>query len=358
MSNVQEDLSVSLADAATLIQQFGEYITYLCRGRPGIGKSSMLGMLEEALGDGYEYRYIDCTRLVDGDLGIYVPDRETGKMSRMLPDVLFPESGKPVVVMFDEYLKMDRRVKKQCSQVGLEHRLDNKQMTAGSIVLCTSNLASDSVNDVIEAHEGNRLTELVVRGPTASEWNVWATNNGVTARTRTWVAMNPTCMQSYEDEGAEDNPFIFNPRKSGSNYTFVSPRSLVKADIQLRKNIPARLIKPALAGTVGRPAAESMSMFFEMEKDLVDPRNIFKDPDGTSIPDSAAIVLMTYFKAVDMVDTQDELAALMQWSNRCGRRDLQGVLFTMLCQSKRTMKMALRNTEVATWSKANYELVI
>jgi hypothetical protein len=356
--NIQiEDLSISINDAPEYISTMGHAITYILRGEPGIGKSYVKTRLEEIHGDKYEHKYVDCPTLIDGDLGYNAPNRETKTLEFMVADIIRSISGKPVIVMLDEYLKVDQRLQKQFTRFLLEHTIGDYTLPKGSIVFATSNLTSDGVNDVSDAHVESRVSDLVVRKPNAKEWCMWASNNGISARLMAWVMMRPECLASYVDGGQDENPFIFNPYKANSDRKYVCPRSLVKADKQIN-GLPPRLLKSALAGTVGRAAADNMLAFFMMEKDLIAVKDIIKDPMNVAVPDDAAAILMTYFSALETIETQDQLAAFMQWSNRSARRDLQGVFLTMLCQSKRLAAMAMRNAEVGAWAKSNFQLMV
>jgi hypothetical protein len=66
---------------------------------------------------------------------------------------------------------------------------------------------------------------------------------------------------------------------------------------------------------------------------------------------------MTLFNAVDEIDTQDELSAVMQWVNNIQSSEIQGVFFTMALQSKRMARMAMRNADLSKWSEENFEIL-
>ncbi len=68
-------MRLSLNQAANLIRHVGSSNTIILRGRPGIGKSSILTMLAKDLPD-YQMCYIDVANLDLGDLGMPVIDKE------------------------------------------------------------------------------------------------------------------------------------------------------------------------------------------------------------------------------------------------------------------------------------------
>jgi hypothetical protein len=359
MSVLKFQSAVKMADCAKMIAMLGPKISFCIEGQPGIGKSALLKLLEQMLGDKYSYVYLDGPTLGEGSLMMDVPDRDEKALVTYLSKRLKLDGGKPIIIMIDEFLKVPRLMKVLFTRLLLERVIGDTALPEGSIVFVTSNNSSDGVNDTIEAHVGNRVTRVRMANHTAAGWNVHATDIGVSALTRSWVAMNKRCMASYLDEGQEDNPFIFNPFRAGTGaVTFVSPRSLVKADeiIKVRRMLGPDVVRAALCGTVGLSAAESMMTFVEMEKDIIPVSQIIANPK-IPVPDNAGALLMTLFNAVDEIETQDELSAVMQWVNNIQSSEIQGVFFTMALQSKRMARMAMRNADLSKWSEENFEIL-
>ena len=359
MSVLKFTSAVKMADCAKMIAMLGHKISFCIEGQPGIGKSALLKLLEQQLGDKYNYVYLDGPTLGEGSLMMDVPDRDEKALVTYLSNRLRLNEGKPVIIMIDEFLKVPRLIKVLFTRLLLERVIGDTALMEGSIVFVTSNNSSDGVNDTIEAHVGNRVTRVRMANHTAVQWNLHATEIGVSSLTRSWVAMNKRCMASYLDAGQEDNPFIFNPFRAGTgSVTFVSPRSLVKADeiIKVHSVLGEQVTRSALYGTVGEAAGESMMTFVQMEKDIIPVSRIIADPK-TAVPDNAGAVLMTLFNAVDEIQTQDELSAVMEWAKGIQSSELQAVFFTMALQSKRLSRMALRNADLSAWSHENFEIL-
>jgi len=358
MSTVKFTRFTSMAGCIKMIQRIGKRVTVLIEGEPGTGKSSILKALEKQMGDAYEYVYLDCPTILEGALAMDIPVHDEKALITYISARLKLGSGKAIVLMLDEYLKTDRLLKKMFTRLTLERIIGDVALPPGSIVFATSNHASDGVNDTIEAHSANRLMRLKMRKCTAKEWNLWAGENGISVITRSCVAMNTRMMASYLDEGQDDNPYIFNPRRAGQTQ-FVSPRSLALADevIRDRAFLGDDLVTDGLHGLLGDAAGQMMSTFIQMEKDIIPVEKILKDPT-VAVPDNAGALLMTLFNAVDMLETQDELSGFMQWANRIQSIEIQGVFFTMLVQSPRTARMAMRNAQIAKWSEDNYEVLM
>lgn len=350
---------VSINDCTRLIRTVGDQITVIVESEPGCGKSSILKMLREQMGDTYEYVYLDCPTLGDGDLGMNIPDRDTKQLEFYVSSLLKLDTGKPVVIMLDEYLKCDKLLKKMFTRLMLEREVGNRTLPSvdglSSIVFATSNNRSDGVNDTIEAHVGNRVMRVRMAKPNEISWNVYATNKGLSTTLRAWVSFKKECLASYLELSADelrDNPFIFNPTKP-DQVSFVSPRSLEKSDTVIRNRtlLGDDLTRAALAGLMGESAAESIMTFSLLEQDLIPIPVILKDPMGAPIPASAGAVILTLFHAVDTVDTQDQLSAMMRYAKRLPSEEYRAVFFSMLCQSKRTVKLAMQNAELRDWYK-------
>jgi hypothetical protein len=271
---------------------------------------------------------------------------------------LFPQDGKPYIVMLDELLKANKLLKIMFTRMMLERTVGDRPMPEGSIVFATSNNSSDGVGDYIEGHVGNRVTVLHMSKPTSPEWLTWATDNKVHASIRAWAAMTKEAFRTYLEGNQEENPYIFNPARGTVSY--VSPRSLEKASHMVyrakRFGWGDDELSAGLAGTVGNSAAENMAAFLMLEREILDTKDVIKDPLGCNLPDKPAAVFMMMFNAIDDIQTQDDLSAFMQFIDRVGSREVESVFFTMLVQTKRTVRLAKGNKRVTEWAARNIEL--
>lgn len=352
---------VTIDEAYTLVKTLGTSNTFLFVGEPGIGKSTLHSRLKSDIdypADKYDHVYVDFSNTDLGDLFIRAPNRETGELE-FYPSSLFKlKSGKPKIIMLDEIGKCDKMMQKMAMRLVLDHVLGDEELPEGSIVFATTNNFSDGVGDAILAHGGNRVTIINVSKSSEKVWNTWATDNGISAVIRAWVAMNPRCLASYLDGGQDDNPFIFNPSKRV--LSFVSPRSLAKCDpiVRARDVVGSKLTHSSLAGTIGVAAAESMAAFLSLEKELISVKQVLADPENIPVPEKPAALFMMMFNAIDTIETSDDLSKFMRFVNRVRSSEIQAVFFTMLLQSKRTTRLARLNQQVSDWAKTNYELLI
>jgi len=236
----------------------------------------------------------------------------------------------------------------------LPEDLKNKRK---SIVIATSNNASDGVGDTMLSHAGNRVCILQMAKPTPNEWLEWATEHGVSRVVRAFVAMFPRSLASYKEGDAQkDNPYIFHPNKSA--LSFVSPRSLAKCDVivRYRDAIGEHATQAALAGTIGHSAAGDMAAFMALEKSLTDVKDIIKAPSTIEVPKDISAQLMIMFQAVDVLETQDNLSKFMEYVERIPSNEIQGVFFTMMMRTPKSVKLARNNLKIAEWAKNNHDL--
>jgi len=362
MSAVRFNRFVKIDDLSNLIAKVGHKVTFVVRGEPGIGKSSILTLLKRLFGDAYHYVYVDVPNVGDGDLLMKIPDRDTKEIEEYLAAMFKLSEGKPLVIMLDEYLKASKLLKPLFTRLVQERMLGNTPLPPGSIVFATSNLASDGVGDTTQAHEGNRVCYIEMAKVTHKEWMRWALNNGISGTTRTMVDLKPQLFESYRTlspEKLNENPFIFNPTKPEQSVTFCSPRSLDKADeiVKVSDSLPPDVVAAALEGLVGKPAADLFHTFMMIGKDLMRTVDIIANPDAATIPTSPAATIMLMQNAVDELETQDDIIQWMKYVDRINNREYEGVFMSLICESKRMSGKAMQNKRIMEWYEKNHKIV-
>lgn len=355
MSKVNFSMSVSLEETKNIIKAIGDSLTPIVVSEPGVGKSTLLKMLEAEMGDGYDYIYVDCPVKDMMDVAASIPNHDTKSLEYYVSDLFKLGNGKPKVIMLDEFMKSPKLLQIIFTRLMLERSVGDVPLPKGSIVFGTSNNTTDGVGDTVQGHVGNRVCFLPMRKSNADEWNVWATANGVARPIRAWVAMNPRAMKSYLDPDQQDNPYIFKP--SSTSKSFVSPRSLTKASpiVEKRDIIGENAMMVALAGTIGEAAAKSMAAFIAFEGKLVSFKDVIAAPTKVAVPDEISAQVMMMFEAVDYVETQDELNSYMEFVNRIKSSEVQSIFFTMMMRGK--PRIARYNQEITKWATANHMLM-
>ena len=338
-------LSVNLNQAATLIRTVGTTNTILLRGQPGVGKSSILNMLERDLPD-YKMCYIDVANLDLGDLGMPVIDKEA-MITNYAPNARFGigrGQTRPVCLMLDELGKASRPVLNMLLPTILEHRIGDVPLPTGSIVFATTNLDTDGVGDNIPGHAYNRMTEVEV-DVMCDDWLAWAAENDIAPEIMAFAKQNPEVFQCYTTLGKnEKNPYIFNPL-TGNTRAFCSLRSMAKAsNIVKQRNVLGDATLPALAGTIGEPAARLLDALVHLADQLPLFENIVRDPHKTKVPDTDSVgaLFILSFMLAGRVNA-DSMDAVMTYTARWKSFEANALFISTLASNKSKVGMACRN---------------
>ena len=350
-------LRCTINELETLIPTIGQELTPIIQSEAGCGKTSLLKTIEKKLGDKYDYIYVDCPVKDMSDIAMTIPNHETKTLESYVGSLFKLDNDKPKVILLDEFMKSPKLLQVIFTRLMLERTVGDTPLPEGSIVFGTSNNQADGLGDTMMAHAGNRVCIVEMQKPEVEDWLVWATENGVSPLIRAFVHTFPRCLASYRDEGQEDNPYIFNPKKPV--LSFVSPRSLEKASVIVsnRDKLGDNATMVALAGTIGQSASADMSAFLRLEKELPTFDDILKEPESTQVPESISAQLMLMFQAVDKIKQQSDLTAFMKFVNRMASNEIQAIFFTMMMKNSRTVKIARGNKEISDWAVDNFDIM-
>lgn len=365
MSVINFGESVSLREFTKAIGTVGQSVTIIGQGEPGIGKSAGLKVLQKMFPE-YEIAYIDCTLLDLGDFAlpytVEIADELTGdnkfKVTKFAPNARFKfHSGKPVIIMLDEIGKAMKAVKNVLLTLMLEHRIGDSYLPVGpngekSIVFGTTNLLTDGVGDMLEAHARNRVALVTVRKPDADEWIEWAIANNIAPEVIAWVKQFPHALASYTDPSQKENPYIFNPTRAGMG-AVVTPRSLEKAShiAKQRDKLGDALTISLLTGTIGESASRDMQAFFTVVDKLPTWDSILASPTVAKLPDDAVARCILVFSAITRVE-RDTLSKWMQYVQRMDK-EWQALFATSVMKSPQKQSFCVMNKEFKDWALQN-----
>jgi hypothetical protein len=356
MSTIDFGKTVTLDEAATLITTIPDNI-FLLEGEPGIGKSSIMKLLKEQLGDGYAYAYFDCAQKDLGDIAMPSPNREL-KVTEYFPNAALQlQSGKPVVIMLDEFGKAPQPVQNMLHPLLEEHnqRLGDVALPAGSYVFLTTNTAGSNLGDSIKGHTLNRVTRVRVSKPDSEQWRIWASNNGIDPVVSAWVRQFPQALASYTDPSQADNAYIYNPKHM--QRSFVSPRSLSKASniVKSRDKNSANALVAALAGTIGEAAALDMKAYIAYQDQLPDWDSIIANPESVRVPDSAGARAILVYGAVEKL-AKSNIDAIMTYLGRF-EPEWQSCFAVTVAASKTKQHIAFESKSFTNWVQINNDIL-
>jgi DNA polymerase III delta prime subunit len=358
MAEINFGKSITLKQAANLIRT-NPTTRFLLQGEPGIGKSSLLENIASDLG--YEYAYIDVPNMDLGDIAMPVIDHDT-RTTRYYPNARFGvHTGKPMVIMLDEFTKGAEPVKNmlhpmlekanpRLGDIPLPSKGDQQ-----TIVFLTGNLSTDGVGDSLKSHSMNRLVPLTIGKPTADEWIEWAIGKGIEPEVIAWVNRFPHVLASYTDGGQNDNPYIFNPKKPQT--AFVSPRSLETASniVRTRKQNDPDSVIAALTGAIGESGSRDMQAYIEFADQLPTWEATIKDPKHTKIPTSPGACAIVVFGAITRIE-KDTIAPFMEYLERFDA-EWQAVFAINIAKTKEKQSIAFSAKAFADWVAKNQDLL-
>jgi hypothetical protein len=353
MAEVKFGKSVTLKQAGNLIRTNPE-TRFALFGEPGIGKSSLLKDIADKLG--YEHAYIDVPNMDLGDIAMPVVDHET-RTTKYYPNARFKvHTGKPVVIMLDEFTKGADPVKNM-----LHPLLEKANPRLGDvsvkdcIVFITGNLSTDGVGDTLKAHSRNRLVPITVSKPTADEWLEWAIPRGIEPEVCAWVSRFPQVMASYTDGNQNDNPYIFNPKRTMG--AFVSPRSLETASniVRTRRENDSDSVICALTGAIGEAGARDMQAYIEFADQLPAWETIIANPKTTNVPSKPGACAITIFSAISRIDKQS-ISPFMEYLSRFDA-EWQAVFAINIAKTPTKQTIAFSSKAFADWVAKNQDLL-
>jgi len=345
--------TISLTQCADLIQAVGDSTTVLAQGEMGIGKSSILKILQSRLNSTHHFCYGDMTTKDVGDF--LVPKIRTldgVEVCSFIPNEEFGfHFDKPIVLMLDEIGKASKAVMNACLRLMLERKLGTYSLPEGSIVFATTNLATEGIGDTLPPHARNRMSVVKVGKPTADQWIDWAIDHDIAPEVLLSVKQFPQMLASFEDySDPKDNEYIYDPRTPRP--AFCTPRSLNKASdiIKKAKGLGHDVLAHTLKGTIGNRATYDMMSIIQLSDELPEWEAIIDKPETTPIPKSPSAVCMLVYSAIQRVE-KDTITKFMKYLERLSKEQ-QGLFATSVM---RTSKKATVGTNQAfiKWATAN-----
>lgn len=358
MSVINFGSRVSLQEAAQAIAAIGTTNTVLLKGEKGIGKSAIMDILPEYLGAGYEYAYFDMGNKSDGDTAIPFPDKERKVMEFFVNTALKVHTGKPVVIMLDEFGKAPRSIQNMMHTL-LEvkrKRIQDTYLPEGSIVFLTTNLSEEGLGDVLFDHTLDRLTVFEVRKSNATEWLPWGAEHNIHPAMLAWVDQTPTVLASFRDDDFDqDNPYVYNPKRVQGKT--ITPRSLELASniMWQRDKITKNALLCGLIGTIGEAGARDIESYLAFQDEIPTRESIIKTPEIATIPVSAGAIVTLLFN-LERAVTNETITPIMKYVRRLSEEH-QAVFCTTLARSKSKQKIAFGNKAFTDWARENQDIL-
>lgn len=350
--NINLDTQVSLREAADLIVSVGASNTFHLIGEPGVGKTAMHQSIADRLG--MRAIYIDVPNTELGDLGIPMPDKETGT-TKLYPNEHWGfHLDEPLCIMLDEFTKGASAVKNMLHPLlTTPRRISGLTLHKDSVVITAGNLTTDAVGDVMASHSRNRLSVLNVRKPTSEEWVGWGMDK-IAPVVLAWVREFPQTLASYRDPSQSDNQYVYNPKFA--QRSFVSPRSLELASniIKNKHEFSQQTLLCALEGTIGASGARDLYAFIDIADSLPTWDSIMDKPSEALVPNNPAALCILAFGAVQRVQ-KDTIGKWFEYMKRTPK-ELQSVFCLTASKNEDKKRILFSSQSFVTWARENQYL--
>lgn len=332
-------MSVALnhSQVASLVAAVGSKRTVVVEGENGIGKTALFREVQHLFPQHLAF-LIDTQMLSDGSMTMPDLDRERG-VSRELPNERFGVSAtnhrgipgsRPVLICFDEVLKVKPFIQTQIAPVIYDRRLGIYELPEGSIVMGTTNLGVEGLGDSQLAHMRTRNVFVRLAKPTQSQWKAnFALPQRLNPTLIAFTDLFPQVFESFLDcrpggvhasrkgELRKHNPHIYDP----DNYTgdaYASPRTLHAASdiLDMAQGLDEATLHAALVGAVGQATAREIVTVHRFGRTLPSVADIFADPQGTTLPHDLNSQVLLLNQLINRTSTRAEANATTQYVNR------------------------------------------
>ena len=122
---------VTINELVRLIPTIGEKLTPIIQSEPGCGKTSLLSMLEDNMGDKYDYIYVDCPVKDMQDIAMTIPNHDTRTLETYVGSLFKLDSPKPKVILLDEFMKAPKLLQVIFTRLMLERFVGDTPLPQG-----------------------------------------------------------------------------------------------------------------------------------------------------------------------------------------------------------------------------------
>lgn len=269
-------------------------------GPPGAGKSDVVASVANEMS--LELKDVRLNLMDPVDLKGFPVVKGTGKaqqMSFVAPDFL-PTKGEGILFL-DEMNSAPQSVQAAAYQLILNRRLGEYTLPPKWSVLAAGNRAGDrSVVNTMPSALANRFVHIDFEVD-MDDWYNWATANGISDITRSFIRFRPNLLHSFDPAANER--------------AFPTPRSWAFVDDVTQSNLDQDTEYELICGTVGKGAAAEYLAFSRLAKKLPTTEEILMAPDSAPVPESPA----TKYAVCAMLDdkaTKGNLGRLITYLER------------------------------------------
>jgi hypothetical protein len=304
---------------------FGKGLNPFLWGPPGLGKTDMFKQLAVEWGANC-FSFLTSTMDPTDVVGIPYPNMEKG-YTRFLPPYNFiqltekaEDCETPAVAIFDDLPASTDQVFN--ALLGVFHgRILGGLPIRDNVLLCaTGNRAEDKAGaQEITTALANRFVHFNILLD-IDEWFEWAYKEQINPAVLAFVKRHPECLNEFEQA-----------LESGDK-AFATPRSVARVGILFdAQGDEHPHLMTSIAANCGDAWAIKFSSFNRCREKMVDPEEIWRDPENCKIPEAKEIDLLfatntSLIAATKFKPTPDHCKAVAKYAMRLPHQDLAVVL--------------------------------
>ena len=241
-------------------------------GPPGVGKSQVVSQVADRRG----LRLVDIRAILldPVDLRGLPKISEDGLSEWCIPSFL-PRDGEGILFL-DELNAAPPLVQAACYQLVLDRRLGEYALPDGWTVIAAGNREKDgAVAHRMPSALANRFVHIDFTVD-LDEWLLWAQKNSIAPEIIAFLRFRPALLHDFDPER--------------SSRAFPSPRSWEFASRIMNGPSGPELLPELLAGTVGKGAAQEISGYMKIWRELPKVKDIIENPAQIPVPTDPAVL--------------------------------------------------------------------
>jgi len=297
--------SVTVDEAATVIiadAHNGARNAHFLIGPPGTAKTAISRHVAAELG--MRHHLVNMPTVSPETIYVPVPNHETKTTSLYMNEEWGVHLGDKMVLVVDEMSKGGLPAQNTVHPLidGLPRRIGNVTLPEGTVVMLTGNLPSVGVGDVIRPHTQSRIVYLPIKSSSNVEWIQWGIPNDIHPYVLATADQYAQWFLSYTDPEFnaldKDDPvrqIVFNPDPANPSkgQPYVCLRTLEFASNAVwawersqgtSYAMSQKMLRVALQGCIGVPAAERMMAVIRMGDEVPSAREIMAHADAKTLP--------------------------------------------------------------------------
>lgn len=297
------DISLKPKELSMLLKEcVKNRMTVLIKGKPGVGKTSIVQQVSDELGyDCYISHPSIQSPTVYMGLGVY--DRENQKAKFLPYDFLerLVHADRPTVAFLDDFGQALPSVQAAIQNLLSSRQVGDHKVSDNVVFVIATNDRNQGayVNGVLSTIK-SRCGTILQLDTDAEHWLNWAVKNGIRPEVTGFIRLRPEMLCQFE--------------VSNEIVNFPCPRTVENVSKILDMECNDFLKNVAIIGAVGEGFATEFEGWLRLYKNMVSPDYIIANPTTAEVPEGDALIAIT--SALAYKANKENLGAIMTYGER------------------------------------------